>query len=237
MEDGNNLYSLYWSTNENRGAYQVDVAEENLPNFTTYKFCSKECVTNWAFPDGVIPDHRQEAENILDQVNQFPETRLQLKGFHLGMDISAAVNLLNYYTCEQYRAHRHRRYPESWVLKNTSDGDWPGNYFIFRTLKQSEKVSEIYISSDLATRICEQAPNPESIQTQMRIPYLLEASFPFYEGLVGLGPWQSRNFYQYRNEHFEELILLGNCDRFQNQRTLVAVGGIYMRCLKQLSNN
>ena len=34
LEDGNNLYSLYWSTNENRGAYQVDVAEENLPNFT-----------------------------------------------------------------------------------------------------------------------------------------------------------------------------------------------------------
>jgi len=232
MDNGKNLYSIHWSTEENRGAYPADVLEEDLPHFLKYKFCSQECARNWAFPDGVIPDYHQEAENILQQTKQLPGTRLRVGGFHLGMEIKAAASLLNYYTGQHFQVHPHRGYPDSCVLKNTSDGDSPSNDFIFRTPRKSQKITEIFMQSELLTRVFGQKFScPESISTHLGIPNFHKASFPFYEGITGMGPWQSRRFYQYRNEHFEELIALGECDRLHHARALVGADAIYINCL------
>ena len=71
----------------------------------------------------------------------------------------------------------------------------------------------------------------ENFLAHLRVHVFREASFPFYEGIVGMGPWQSRHCYQYRNEHFEELIILGECDRLRNTRALVGPGAIYLNCM------
>jgi len=229
MDNGKNLYSIYWSTEENRGAYPADVLEEDLERFLKYKFCSQECATSWAFPDGVIPDYHQEAEKILKEVKQLPETRLRVGGFHLGMDIKAAACLLNYHTGQHYRVHAHRGHPDSFVLKNTSDGDSPANEFVFRTLKNTAMVSEIFLHPSLLAKIIGQKISPpENLLAHLKVHFFHEAQFAFFEGFPGLEPWRARRCYHYRNEHFEELVMLGEVGRVQNSRALIAFGGIFM---------
>jgi len=232
LDNGKNLYSIHWSTEENRGAYPADVLEENLPHFLKYKFCSQDCAQTWAFPDGVIPDYHEEAEKIIKQTRELPKTRLRVGGFHLGMEIQAAAILLNFYTGQHFKAHPHRGYPDAWVLKNTSDGDSPSNAFIFRTPRKSQKVAEIFMQSGLlATVFGQKFSCPESIPDHLGIPVYLQDSFPFYEKIVGMGPWQSRRFYQYRNHHFEEFIALGDCDRVHHARGLIETNAIYINSL------
>jgi hypothetical protein len=176
FSDGTSTFLVWFTSNEDAGVYCREIANDVMPRFTFYKFCSEDCCRHFTLRFGAATDHLAVAKEAMLKARELPPSRFVLGGLFIGMPIEDAISLINFATGKNYRTRRHAGCV---VFSKTSNIDYPCNPVVMRSLPaDNSPLAELRLDEDILALVL-QAYDPTLNIENGPISYLRER-IPFF---------------------------------------------------------
>ena len=167
--DGEVVYQIWYSSNEDCGVNFLEISREKLPSFSFYKFCAEACCTKWAHARGSSADFDAVAEQSYALAQALQPKRFVLGGLFLGMPIRNAVAIVNSATGRRFRP---RETEGRLIFTSSSSIDYPSNEASMRSSAGGDApLRELRLSAGMLSNVLSKFEggevSPESLRGYM----------------------------------------------------------------------